>query len=340
MTLLILTAMSAMMSCRDELCYDHFPSLAVALSWEHEWERDYGMNHPANWDETRYNVGYDALRPGKPEWVNLIRFYPDSTRRENYIGNEGDEIMVDEGDGMSLLLYNGDTEYIILSDMASPPEARASATGRSRSSLSYLSEKHPSARTTNPPDVLYSAYIPDVSGMEKHEHRHLPVKMQPLVYTYVIRYEFEYGNEYITSAQGALGGMAESVYLLDGRTSEETAIILFDCKVTDYGCEARVRSFGVPAFPDEYYGRADKDAPDRPYTLNLEVGLSNGNRVEFNADISDQIARQPRGGVITVTGLRVEDEESHTAAGFDIGIDEWGNRVDIDLPVVWHPKER
>lgn len=330
---ILMAVMSMMTSCRDELCYNHYPTLSVSLSWEHEWERDYGMNHPVNWDASLHGFGYDSLRPGKPEWVNLVRFSADGSRDEHFLQNHGGYVNVDEGAGQSFLLYNGDTEYIILSDMALPPTARASATGRSRSSLTYVSEKHPTARTTNPPDVLYSAYVSDVPAVEKHKNASMSIKMQPLVYTYVIRYEFDYGNEHIAFARGALGGMAESVYLLDGRSSDDTAIILYDCDLKTYGCEAHVRSFGIPGFPDEYYGRTEAEASSRPYTLNLEVRLKNGKYVEFNYDVSDQIASQPRGGVIKVSGLRIEDEISFSDSGFNVVVDGWGDREDIDLPV-------
>lgn len=329
----ITAVMLTMMSCRDELCYDHYPSVALSLSWEREWERDYGKNHADNWNTTFIGFDYNEFRPALPEWVNIVRFSTDGYRYEHYVGNQGDRIIMDEGDSQSLLLYNGDTEYIILSDIATPPEARASATGRSRSSLSYITEKHPSARTTSPPDALYAAFIPDISDVQKHEIRPISVKMQPLVYTYIIRYEFDYGNEHIALARGALGGMAESVYLLDGRTSGESAIILFDCELTDYGCIARVGSFGVPDFPDKYFGRADSETAPQPYTLNLEVRLNNGKYVEFNTDISNQIANQPRGGVIHVSGLRIDDGDSFSDAGFNVDVDGWGDRVDIDLPV-------
>ncbi|MDE6559146.1 MAG: DUF5119 domain-containing protein, partial [Muribaculaceae bacterium] len=96
---------------------------------------------------------------------------------------------------------------------------------------------------------------------------------------------------------------------------------------------AHVHSFGVPGFPDKYYGRGAEPDPFRRYTLNLEVRLNNGNYVEYNYDITDQIANQPRGGVIKVSGLRVEDKDSSTPTGFNVVVDDWGDRVDIDLPV-------
>lgn len=329
----LMAVMSVLTSCRDELCYNHFRSVAVSLSWEHEWERDYGKHHVASWDASLHGRDYDDLRPDKAEWVNLIHFSADGSRYENFLKNHGGDVNVDEGDGQSFLLYNGDTEYIILSDIATPPNARASATGRSRSSLTYVSERHPTARTTNPPDVLFSAYVPDLPIVEKHEKKPMAIKMQPLVYTYLVRYEFEYGLNYVALARGALGGMAESVYLLDGRSSDESSIILYDCDLKDFGCEAQVHSFGIPGFPDEYYGRADETTSDRRYSLNLEVRLKNGKYAEFNYDITDQIADQPRGGVILVKGLRIEDEFGSSATGFNVDINDWGDRVDIELPV-------
>lgn len=324
-TLLMLT------SCRKELCYNHFRTAAVSLAYEREWERDYGMAYAANWDKAYYGFDYLSLRPNLPEWVMLLK-YTDGTMSEKLLSTDGGEVIVDGSENQSFLFYNGDTEYIVLSDMASLPDARASATSRSRATIPYIMERHPNTRSTNPPDVLYSAFIEKVPHVDVHELAQLPVKMQPLVYTYVVRYEFDCGQEYIALARGALGGMAESVYLRDGRTSKESTIILFDCEPKSYGCEARVRSFGIPDFPDAYYGRLAKDPKERQYTLNLEVQLLNGNTQEFNFDISDQMAKQPRGGVITVSGLSIKEDLYMQDSGFDVNVTDWGNHQKVDLP--------
>ncbi|MDE7407882.1 MAG: DUF5119 domain-containing protein, partial [Muribaculaceae bacterium] len=236
-------------SCRRELCYNHFPTMDIGLSWEHEWERDYGMHHPDRWDSEYYGIGYDDLRPWKPEWVNMVRYTAEGTSEERFLSSDGGKIMMSGGKSNSMLLYNGDTEYIVLSDIASLYNARAAATPRSRASIERVLERHPDARTTNPPDVLYSAFVAQVPEVKNHELKQMPVKMQPLVYTYVITYEFEHGIEHVALARGALGGMAESVYLRTGVTSNESAIILFDCYTKSYGCQTQVRSFGVPGFP-------------------------------------------------------------------------------------------
>ena len=71
---------------------------------------------------------------------------------------------------------------------------------------------------------------------------------------------------------------------------------------------------------------------DRPYTLNLEVRLKNGKTFEFNYDIADQIAKQPRGGIIRISGIRIEDDQNLSDSGFDVTVDDWGEHEDIELP--------
>ncbi len=332
---ILIAMMSLLTSCIEPLCYDHYPTADVNFVWEAEWERDYGMDLATLWDEEGYGFGYDELRPGTPEWVHVLHYNKEGNLDQDFLGPEGGKLIVDTQKENSMLFYNGDTEYIILSDMASLPEARASASSRSRSrsSISYVLERHPDSRSTNPPDILYVAYLDKLPDIAMHEVKKLPVKMQPLVYTYVIRYEFEKGLKYVSLARGALGGMAESVYLRDGVTSDETSIILYDCDMKPFGFEAHVRSFGVPGFPDEYYGRGVRDKAERPYSLNLEVMLKNGRFHVFDFDISDQIKNQPRGGVITVSGIRIEDDEGDApiGSGFDVDVEGWGKHEDIKL---------
>lgn len=332
---IVLAMLPMLASCRQELCYDHYPVLDVKFSWEQEWERDYGLYHFPTWDKDYFGFDYEELRPGVPEWINMISYYPDGRKQEGFVSPDGRTFIVEAGEKRSVLLYNGDTEYIVLEDVASFNDARASATSRSRSSLTAMQEVHQNSRTTNPPDILYASFIENVPSLNNHDNHQMAVKMQPLVYTYVINYEFEYGIQHVALARGALGGMAESVYLRTGVTSEKSSIILFDCTTTSKGCKARVRSFGVPGFPDDYYGRTEVKSADRPYTLNLEVMLKNGKTVEFNYDISDQIKNQPRGGVIKVGGIRIEDEQNQSSGGgFDVDISDWGDNDEvIELPI-------
>ena len=58
----------------------------------------------------------------------------------------------------------------------------------------------------SPPDVLWGGYI-DGYYQEKLEHPPvLPVVMKPLVFTYLVRYEFSAGVGHVSVARGALAG--------------------------------------------------------------------------------------------------------------------------------------
>lgn len=331
-----LVVMATCTSCRQELCYDHFPAVDISFSWEQEWERDYGMNHVENWDPVLHRYDYNELRPDVPEWVKIVRYFNDGRFVENFASPDGKKFEVGANEKTSFLFYNGDTEYIILEDVASLNDARATATSRSRagSAIQEMREMYNTSRTTNSPDVIYSAYVEDVDGVQNHEVKSLPMKMQPLVYTYLVTYEFECGLEYVYDARGALGGMAEGVYLRTGVTTDKTSIILFDCEIHSDACRCQVRSFGIPGFPDSYFGRTVTGSSGT-FALNLEVRLKNGTTKEFNFDVTDQIKNQPRGGVIRVGGLRIEDEDiPPTEAGFVVGVDDWGDDVvEVNLPL-------
>ena len=136
-------------------------------------------------------------------------------------------------------------------------------------------------------------------------------------------------HAFFVLARGALSGMAESVYLQDGRTSGETATILFEGELKEFGVEARVTSFGAPG----YTPSAPMQRSDNRYGLNLEVILGNGKLKNFEFDVTEQVAAQPRGGVIMVAGLAVTDDEAGGDAGFEVEVDGWGQYEDIELPL-------
>lgn len=329
---MMLVMLVTCVSCRQELCYDHYPTMDLKFLWEQEWERDYGMGHKAKWDPALHRYEYEELRPDVPEWVKMVKYHDDGRTSEHFFTPEGKKFEVEEGEDCSILFYNGDTEYIILSDVASLHDVRATATTRTRASnsLHVMQQLYQESRTTNPPDVIYSAYIDHVPGVKVHELRDMPVKMQPLVYTYLITFEFEYGIEKVAIARGALGGMAEGVYLRTGVTTEEASIILFDCGIDSEGCRSQVRSFGVPGFPDSYFGRS-ATGTDKPFSLNLECRLKNGKTVDFDFDITDQMKNQPRGGVIRVRGIRIEDEvaPSEPTSGFKVDLSDWDDNAEV-----------
>lgn len=65
--------------------------------------------------------------------------------------------------------------------------------------------------------MLYGNYMENYTAERKIEADELPVTMHPLVFTYLVRYEFSHGLEYVALARGALAGMAGAVWLNSGQ---------------------------------------------------------------------------------------------------------------------------
>lgn len=321
--------------CRKDLCYDHDEhnyavKVDAVASWEREWERSHAVDWESEWAGRGWDgwIAYDALRPDAADGIRCVVYKSDGIHSSNNLPPEGGRLPLSEEGAHALLFYNNDTEYIVFDNLTASAAATATTRTRTRGGFGGL---HADERTINPPDMLYGAYIDEYVASKDTEVKRLPVAMRPLTYTYAIRYEFDAGLEYVALARGALAGMAESVYLQDGHTGSETATILFDddaCRLTDFGVEARLQSFGVPDYPGDHYAKATNR-----YTLNLEVRLSNGAYKTFEFDVTDQVAAQPRGGVIVVSGIVVSGEEAGGGSGFDVDVDGWGAYEDIEMPL-------
>ena len=322
--------------CRKDLCFDHDEhsfavKVDVAASWEQEWERAYAHHWTAEWDEA-WPVAYDDLRPDIPDGLRVVAYHATEGTPvcETNLKAEGGRILSLPEGTHDLLMYNNDTEYIVFSGM----EAAAGATASTRTvTRGNFTEMHAGERTVNPPDMLYGHFEEGHEAQRTFQAVTLPVEMRPLVYTYVVVYRFSRGLQHVALARGALAGMAESIYLTDGRTGNEAATVMYDCQLTAMGAEAQVRSFGVPNYPGDHYTRAD--GTPATYMLNLEVRLVNGRFKNFTFDVTEQVEQQPRGGIIRVEGLEVTDAEAAGgSSGFVPDVEGWGDYEDIEMPIL------
>lgn len=337
LSLVAISLLPLLSSCRKDLCYDHdMHSIGyrtnVNATWEQEWERPYGHQWQETWNDDTYGVTYDALRPDAAKGIAALVYETTETKVEDvqefHLPATGG-LLYTTVNTHSILFYNDDTEYIVFNNISSSTTANATTRTRTRAGASFA-EPHTDERTVNMPDMLYGSFVPDFEPIAVEGGQKLPVVMRPLVFTYLVRYQIEKGAQYVALARGAMAGMAESVYLKEGRTAEEAATLLFDCNLTDYGAEARVTSFGVPGFPDSYYSRGLEY--ERHHALNLELMLKNGKKLNFEFDITEQMKNQPRGGVITVGGIQISDKDgTEGGSGFDASVDGWGEYEDIEL---------
>lgn len=332
----------ALSSCQHkELCFDHYvhaPKSDIRISAEYEQDWEYMCEDGAtDWKtypdwESSFGMKYDDLRPGIPEGLRVQVYNEDGTSEILNIAPEGEVTRIRPGEH-SILFYNNDTEYIVFDQMQSYSLARATTRTRSRSTYSgnpFVEDAEAGSEpTVNQPDMLYGSYIGSYQVERTKEPVDLSVVMHPLVFTYLVRYEFSHGLEYVALARGALSGMAEAVWLNSGTTTDEAVTVLFDCTVEDFGTQAAVKTFGIPGYPKENYSPTKAGGA---YALNLEVRMKNGKIKSFDFDVTDQVALQPQGGVIVVGGIEISDEEGEEGgSGFEANVDDWGEYEDVEL---------
>ena len=313
--------LTAMVSCNHkELCYDHEPhaervEYKLELSFDCEWE--YNIESNVDWEQQwkpEYGISYDDIRPKEPEGVRVHVFDEDNqTETVRNLTKQNATIRFTEEGHYDLLFYNNDTEYIVFEGLESFNSATATTRGSSRS------------RVMNAPDMLFGAYMDSIFVEKSSKTETMKVTLKPLVYTYLMRYEFAERADEIVSANGALDGVACKVNLSNGRTTPDAATIGYECAVGDFGVQALVRSFGIPDYPNPNYSRNEQK-----YITYLEVRLKDGKTKTFKFDITEQMAKQPHGGVILIQDVKMNDSGSG-GGGFDVGVEGWGDIIDVPL---------
>ena len=169
----------------------------LSSDWEQEWERTYAYDWEKLWEED-WKYDYEDLCPAPADGIRVQVYTSDGQRIESNLPDEGGRIAMPEGTH-ELLFYNNDTEYIVFDGVAASESATATTRGVTRSSFHEL---HAGERTVNQPDMLYGAYMEEYTAEKTLAPTELPVTLRPLVYTYMIRYEFESGQQYVALARG------------------------------------------------------------------------------------------------------------------------------------------
>ena len=334
----LMMLMMAVSCNHKELCYDHDShservEYKLELDFDCEWE--YNIESNIDWEQVwkpEYGISYDDIRPKEPEGVRVHIFNEDDrTETVRNLTKQNATIRFNQEGHYDMLFYNNDTEYIVFEGLESFNTATATTRGVNRATYrgNSLMTRATKEVTVNPPDMLFGAYMDDIKVEKSTKADTMEVMLKPLVFTYLVRYEIAKGAELVSLARGALAGMAKGVNLGNGRTSVEDATVMFDCDMLgDFGAQALVKSFGIPDYPNPNYSRGPCQ-----YCLNLEVRLTNGKLQQFEFDITEQMEKQPHGGVIVVSGIEIDPNISSGGGGFNIGVDGWGDAVDVPLPI-------
>lgn len=284
-------------------------------------------------DTAAYGVEFSKLRPQIPEGLRIIS-YPDEGgeyRSFNLPAHGGDINL--HALSSHLLFYNNDTEYIII-DPKAGFDATIATTRRQNGGNYKGNPKVGTVDNPQPiysqPDMLFRTSLSDYNADGPDSLRVINVTLQPAVFSYVVHFQFTSGLEYVSSARGAITGMASGVNLSTGDLVDDTVTLLYDCEKEDDGMTGVVKSFGLPGYTHE----GEPIAPDRRYGITLQTYLTNGKLLTFDFDVTPQMMLQPYGGVVMVAGIEITDTDGKPSGGngaFDVDVDPWGPSEDIDI---------
>lgn len=322
-----LIVLTVIMGCRKDLCYDHH--LGVDLQLEVVYSLNWYLPGEVNWEENwpeEWIVDWEKIRPRVPESIRLHAFDADDSQpvSNHNLAHNGGRVTLNSG-CYHMLLYNSDTEGILFEDMHAVHEASATTRARTRSAYST---RYPDEVTVSTPDDLFAAFLPEYELRQPAGGENLQLKINveltPRTWTYLIRYEFAEGQEFVAEAQAYLSGMAGRVCLKDGSTDDKVVTLLLDCSPSEYGAETVARSFGLPSENVAVGNR-----------LLLEMKLLSGKIKVLEFDVTDQVSRQPRGGVIVVKDIVVTAEEGQHpgGSGFDGEVNDWEENIDVEIPI-------
>lgn len=229
---MLLLAMMATGCEHKDLCYDH-PDHAtryqtqINASYSLIWEMPAtdGYDWATHWPDA-FGIGYHTLDPSMPEGLCVNAYSSDGRKTSRHLPPEGGIVEMTPGIN-SLLMYNDDTEYIVFDDLNNSVSAKATTRARSRTGYTgntlNPARGNDTEKTVSPPDALFGYYAETFDQKPSVSPGRIDVTLKPLVFSYLVRYEFTHGVKYIGVARGALTGMAESVYLYDGHTGKTQA---------------------------------------------------------------------------------------------------------------------
>lgn len=161
--------------------------------------------------------------------------------------------------------------------------------------------------TNNPDD--YDHYDADINTYYKR----LDIDLQPVTYIYLtqVRLHNNQGRVVGTEGEANLSGMARTVSLNSGITGKDVVSVLYftrfkkDCVIQQTSekvdiAGGRCLTFGIPNENPTRVSRAEELVDRVKHYMDVHLMFYNGLDTTMVFDVSDQVHRRYRGGVITI----------------------------------------
>lgn len=344
------TVMSILTTCllllsgceRNELCYDHpHENLHVAVVWD-SLPPDLHLRLPESVRISMYPASL-SRRDGS-DWEGGSS---SGTGYTYYRGTYGGDITVQDG-AYDFLLFNSDTEMIQLRGMDDIRTAQAYLEARTRApyttkavtntKICYSQASAANAVTRSEtlmaePDRLFATYCSretvETYGRTVSDTIYAYPRSRVMAVTLTVKVQ---GLKGATSCRASLSGVVRSISLATGECTDETGTAIFDMEKTgDSFLSRKVHVFGLVQSPP--------DTPEEEcvqHLVRLEFVMRDGTVNDYEVEVSDQINFNEVKPEVVIP-IVIEDIElpevdvPGTNGGFDAGVSNWGEEVEIIL---------
>ncbi len=308
--------------------WDYQLIYGIYYDWRAEWY--YG------WDEEDERI-FGPMGYIEPTAYNLRRYY---TGDIPYRAHTNVMTHTVNGDQFTANFELGYWDILVWNDIVTKDNVQSLNFDESSSLDSIIAYTNPSMRASRyqapkytnafyQPEDLFSAYEQaieineDLDGFVFDEARNVWVKvldmmLEPVTYIYLTQVILRHNNNKITGVDGTsdLSNVARATNINTGKAADDPVTVHYNVrfkKNCDKGGETvdiaggRLMTFGIPGLtPRLYRTAADSLALQEElrnkgrHFMDVKMQFNNGNDTTFVFDVTDQVQRRFRGGVITV----------------------------------------
>jgi hypothetical protein len=304
-----------------QVYWDYEMSFDISYDWEAEWH--YG------WDDTDLQM-FGELGYSEPTTFNLRRYYTGDIPNGPRLSVRPDKVYGKSFSGRyewgywDLLVWNEistiDGVQSLRIDEAENYDSVVASTGPSMMMSRYQAPRY--TRSFYEPELLFGAQslaeaiTPDLKGFIFDAERNVYFKqlnmlLKPLTYIYLTQVILHNNNGRVTSVDGSanLSGMARSVVINTGRAGSDPITVYYNVLMKK-GCNmkgesvdivgGRLVTFGMCNQLHNQITDVSQVTDKEPHYMDVTMQFNNGMDSTLVFDVTDQVRRRYRGGVITV----------------------------------------
>lgn len=304
-----------------EVYWDYEIAFGIMYDWKAEWYYGWDENDILIFGEQGYTV---------PTTFNLRRYYtaqvpyaPHTRVIASYIEGTHFQGQYDWG-FWDMLVWNNiqtiDGVQSLIFDEATSLDSVTAYTNPSMTPSRYQAPRY--TRSFYAPEPLFSAYeqaieiSSDLKGFVFNEERNawvrtLKMVLQPITYIYLTQVIIHHNNGRITGVDGTanLSGMARTTNLNTGCAGNDAITVYYkvnlkkDCDKNDELVDivgGRLMTFGIPGNEANSLSRASDVHDNNSHYMDVNMQFYNGMDSTFVFNVTDQVRKRYKGGVITV----------------------------------------